>query len=204
LTRSRATAGYLALAEIFTGAGAYAKALEALDKAEAVLGPGLRSSPENLRLRALKARTETARGFTLVLAGQAAGAANPAREAVAIAEEIARVDPSYDCDLARALALQAGLAPSEFDPPTAALRALRRAVDAGFDNPHKLETDAILAPLRSRPEFQALIRRLKNDPVTPTGPADAREPGPRVSDQVQPLAPRGECGPCITDEESDQ
>jgi hypothetical protein len=40
-----------------------------------------------------------------------------------------------------------------------ALRALRRALDAGYGDWDRLAEDADLAPLRDRPEFRALLAR---------------------------------------------
>lgn len=42
-----------------------------------------------------------------------------------------------------------------------ALAALRRAVDSGFRNAERMQTDEALAPLRGEPEFQALLRTVE-------------------------------------------
>lgn len=57
----------------------------------------------------------------------------------------------------RALALQAGFSPNEPRPAAAALDALRKAVEYGFDNVYKLKNDENLAPVRQRKDFQSLV-----------------------------------------------
>ena len=67
-----------------------------------------------------------------------------AKRAVAIAEPLAVEDSSYAYDLACALALQSRLDPAAPGPPAAAVAALRKAVETGFDNAYKLEADELL------------------------------------------------------------
>jgi hypothetical protein len=47
------------------------------------------------------------------------------------------------------------------DPAERAVHALRVCVAFGFDNAHKVRTDARLAPLRRRPDFEKLARDLE-------------------------------------------
>jgi hypothetical protein len=117
-------------------------------------------------LRSLRARIETARGFALAGAGQVAQAATAANRAIDVAEPLAREDPSYKYDLACARALQARLDPNASGPPADAIAALRAAIEGGFDNAYKLETDERLAPLRPREDFRALIRLVKDKAIT--------------------------------------
>src|SRR5262249_45222240 len=128
-------------------------------------------SPDQPRLRCLKARIETARGFVLAGAGRATEAADAASRAFALAEKLARDDPSYNVDLACALALRTRVAPAEPGPPAPAVSALRPPVEAGFDNAYRLRHDDRLAPVRARSGFQELIRSVERR-ATGTGDPD--------------------------------
>ena len=96
-------------------------------------------------------------------------AAAAADRAVTLAEPLAHDDPAYLFDLACAYALQARLDPAAPRPPADAVKALEAAVKEGFDNAYKLETDERLAPLRSREDYRALIRLVKDRPATSAG-----------------------------------
>jgi hypothetical protein len=159
---SQAVRGYLALAEHALAFGASAKALGTLEKASGVLSAARRTAPELLVLRSLAVRLETLRVGALRSIGKNEEAAAAAKTAVDLAEPLAREEPAYLYDLACAHALQARLSPAAADPPAAAVKALQAAVNRGFDNVYKLEHDERLAPLRSRKDFQALIRGAKD------------------------------------------
>jgi tetratricopeptide (TPR) repeat protein len=170
--------GYLALAEIAARSGSTDKVLQELDKAEASLTVALGATPDQPRLRSLRARIERARGFALAGAGKVDQAAAAASRAVDVAESLAREEPSYNYDLACARALQARLNPAAPGPPADAVKALRAVIQEGFDNAYKLEHDDRLAPLRSREDFQALVRLVKEKTATPAVRSEAANTGP--------------------------
>ncbi len=150
--------GYLALSELAARTDSWADILEAHRKAESALAVLQKTHPDRPRLRSLQARIETARGTALAGAGNEAEARAAAKRAVAIMQELAASDSSYSYDLACSLALQARVDPSAAGAPAAAAAALSRALEYGFDNVYKLNNDALLAPIRGRPDFR---RRLK-------------------------------------------
>jgi hypothetical protein len=106
------------------------------------------------------------RASALAGAGNAGAAAAAVERAVAILENLASEDPSYSYNLACALALQARLDPAALSPPMAAVAALKKAVEAGFDNVHKLNHDLYLEPIRSRDDFQGLIHLVRKNSAT--------------------------------------
>jgi serine/threonine-protein kinase len=168
--------GYLALADgALTWRGPTA-ALALLNEATAVLEPRLQAAPANLRLRSLAVRLGTARGEIRRRLGQNEEAAEAAKQALVIAEPLAVAEPAYLYDLARARTLQARLDPLVSGPAAAAVSALRRAVEHGYDNAYKLEHDDHLALLRVREDFRALIRLVKDLEDTPAGRNEAPEP----------------------------
>jgi tetratricopeptide (TPR) repeat protein len=170
---SEAVSGYLALAERSRASGSSGETLTMLDEASAVLGSAQRTSPDLPIIRSLAVRLETMRGAVFWHLGKRQEATAAAERAVAIAEPLAREDPAYLYDLACARALQARLDPSAPGPPRAAVKALQAAIERGFDNAYKLETDGRLAPLRPREDFRALIRLVKDKSVTIGDPSDA-------------------------------
>jgi len=174
--RRLAVEGYLALAEVAARSGSTSGVLEALLSAESTLDAVLRATPEQPRLRSLKATIEMMRGSALAGAGKAGEAAAVAERAVAIEEKLAVEDPSYSYDLACALALQARLDPTAPGPPSAAVAALRKAVEAGFDNVYKLNHDEHLEPIRSRDDFQDVIHLVTKSSVTPGDSGGGQKP----------------------------
>jgi serine/threonine-protein kinase len=84
-----------------------------------------------------------------------------------LAEELYRQElywqePCYLYDLACQLAL-ASILPDGAgipDPAGRAVEALHTYIASGFDNPHRLDTDPALKPLRKRGDFQKLVRDL--------------------------------------------
>ena len=159
--RCQVVSGYLAVAQWFAESGATDDALQNVETAASLLTPGLSLFPGNLRLQALESRIELERGTGLARDGKAALAAKAAERAIVAAEKLAAADPSYLYDLACALALKVRLDPAAPGPPAAAIAALRNAVEAGFDNVYKLESDPHLVPLHSFNEFRELVTRLK-------------------------------------------
>jgi hypothetical protein len=160
-----AVEGYLALAEVAARRGQAPEVFKALESAEGTLDVVLRATPEQPRLRSLKATIAMMRGFALAGAGRAADAAAAADLAVAIEKKLAKEDPSYSYDLACALALKARLDPAAPGLPSAAVAALRKAVEHGFDNVYKLSHDERLEPIRRREDFQSLVPNAeKNGP----------------------------------------
>jgi eukaryotic-like serine/threonine-protein kinase len=156
--RRLAVEGYLALAEVAARGGLTPEVLEALQRAESTLDVLLRATPEQPRLRNLKATIDLMRGSALAGSSEAAEAKAAAKRAVVIEEKLAAEDHSYCYDLACALALQARLDPAAPVAPSAAVAALRKAVETGFDNVSKLKNDERLASIRHREEFRTLVQ----------------------------------------------
>ena len=138
--RNQVVSGYLAVGQTLAASGATGDALENFETAASLLASGPQL-PGNLRLQAKKARIEIERGMALDRSGKSALARAAAEGAVALARKLAAADTAYLYDLVCALALESRLDPAASGPPRAALAALRKAVDAGFDNVYKLETD---------------------------------------------------------------
>ena len=157
IVRCAAVEYALALAQLGDDRGTPALALEKLNRAAALIKPGLEITPGHPRLRSRKSRLEIMRGTELHRAGKTDEARKAANTAVAVAEKLAAEDPSYSYELACALALRAQLCPGDPGPPAAALKALRKAVEVGFDNIYKLKNDQHLAPIRQREDFQTLL-----------------------------------------------
>jgi tetratricopeptide (TPR) repeat protein len=133
--RHLAVEGYLVLAELAARSGSPPEVLEELNRAEATLAVALGATPNQPRLRSLRARIEAARGFALAGTGQVAQATTAANRAVDVAEPLAREDPSYKYDLACARALQARLDPTAIGPPADAVAALRAAIEGVSTTP---------------------------------------------------------------------
>jgi tetratricopeptide (TPR) repeat protein len=148
------------LAAMLAQDGQIDEARSSLEKAHPLLQKLAEAAPENLRRRHGLARAWEALGSVQARSGQMTEARNAAQEAVAIAQNLAGIDSAFLYDLACALNLRGKLASSEADAK-AAIAALHRAKEAGFDNDHLLDhllqTDARLDGLRSRPEFPILV-----------------------------------------------
>ena len=173
--RRLAVDGYLALAEVAARCGSMPEALEALHSADRSLDVVLRATPEQPRLRSLKATIEMMRGSALAGAGKEGEAAAAVRRAVATREKLAALDPSYSYDLACALALQARLDPTAPGLPLAAVAALKKAAVVGFDNVYKLNHDLHWEPIRSRDDFREVIELVRKNSVTPGDSADVQK-----------------------------
>ncbi len=164
--RHLAAEAYLALAEVAARCDNAPAILEALKSADSSLDVVFRATPERPRLRGLKAKIAMMRGSALAGAGNAIEAAAAAKRAVTILEKLAAEDLSYSYGLACALALQARLDPAAPGPPLTAVAALKKAVEAGFDNLYRLNHDDRFEPIRSRDDFQDVIQLVKNKSVT--------------------------------------
>jgi serine/threonine-protein kinase len=144
------------LAELLTSDGQVDEAGSSLAATLPLLIDLAQAEPENLRRRQGLARAFETHARVQARSGHKAEAEDAAARAVAIAEDLARKDTAYLYDLACMLSLRGVLAPSESDA-LAAIAALRRAKEAGFENEYLLRTDPRLAELRSRPDFTASI-----------------------------------------------
>jgi serine/threonine-protein kinase len=142
------------LAEFQVQDGRTAEARSSLDRAVPVLKDVTKAEPENLRWRQGLARACEALGRVQARSDRSAEARDATNQAVEIAEELARLDPAYAYDLACTLSLLSRVCASEADA-VKAIAALRRAIQAGFDNDDLLRTDPRLDGLRSRPDFPA-------------------------------------------------
>jgi serine/threonine-protein kinase len=143
-------------AELLINNGQVDEAASSLDRARPVLEELTKAEPENLRWLQGLARAWETHARVQTRSGHKAEAEAAAARAVAIAEDLARKDTAYLYDLACILSLASSLASSESNA-RAAITALRRAKEAGFDNEYLLRTDPRLTGLRSRPDFPAQI-----------------------------------------------
>ncbi len=173
--RHQVVSGYLALGQMLAASGLTGDALKKLEIAASLLAPGLQQAPRNLRLQAQKTRLEVERAALLDQGGNSAQARSAAEHAVSLAEKLAAADPAYQYDLACASALQSRLDPPAPGHPNTALAALRKAIEAGFDNIYKLESDPYLTALHSLEEFRRLVKRL-NDTKQPNLPENEDRP----------------------------
>jgi tetratricopeptide (TPR) repeat protein len=142
------------LADLLAQDGQMPEAKAHLDEALPVLKDLAQAEPENLCWRQGLARAWEALGRVQARSGRSAEARDAAGQAVRIAEELARLDPAYWYDLACILGLRSRVSASEADAAKA-IAALRRAIQAGFDNEYQLRTDPRWDGLRSRPDFPA-------------------------------------------------
>jgi serine/threonine-protein kinase len=143
------------LADLLTTAGQLDEARSYVDQALPVLKGLTQAEPENLRWRQGLARAWETLGRVQLRSGRRAEAPESIKQAVAIAQELARLDSAYRYDLACVLGLRASVESSERDAKEA-IAALRQAIDSGFDNEYQLGTDPRLDSLRSRPDFPVL------------------------------------------------
>jgi tetratricopeptide (TPR) repeat protein len=146
------------LAGMLARDGQIDEARSSLETAQPLLQKLAEAEPEDLRRRQGLARAWETLGRVQARSGQLAEARDAAEQAVRIAVDLARRDPAYGYDLACTLSLRGRVASSQADA-AAAIAALRRAIQAGFDNDHLLRTDPRLNELRSRPDFPAPIAK---------------------------------------------
>jgi tetratricopeptide (TPR) repeat protein len=142
----------LKLADLLMNDGQLDEAQSTIDHALSMLKNLTGAEPENLRWKQALARAWETLGRVQAQTGRRDEARDAAKQAVTIAEELARIDSAYLYDLACMLSLRGKVCSSEADA-AAAMAALRRAIQAGFDNDHLLRTDPRLDGLRSRPDF---------------------------------------------------
>jgi tetratricopeptide (TPR) repeat protein len=155
--------------------------------------------PEDYQLRRVWGELLARKGAALARTGRGQAAGECVRQALRIAEELARGDgyfvcppstwqsrwsvlaeqlsrqePCYLYDLACHLALASTLPGNEGrDTAGRAVAALRAS---GFDNVHQLWTDPRLEPLRGRADFQRLVHELETRP-----PGWGRPPSPEAA-----------------------
>jgi tetratricopeptide (TPR) repeat protein len=128
---------HVQLAELQERNGQVAEARSSLDGALPVLEKLAQAEPENLRWRQGLARAWETLGRVRARVGQMAQARDAAGQAATIAEELARLEPAYKYDLACMLGLRGRVSSSEADA-VKGIAALRRAIQAGFDNDYLL------------------------------------------------------------------
>ena len=153
--RFKAAERLLQLAELEIQNSQVAEARASLDRAFPMLKDTAKAEPENLRFRHGLARAWETLGRVQARAGRKTEARDAATKAVDLGDELSRIDAAYSYDLACSLSLRGAVSASQADA-TAAIAALRRAIEAGFDNAHLLRTDPRLKSLRSRPDFPVL------------------------------------------------
>src|SRR5207302_11490097 len=111
--------------------------------------------------------------------GDFSAALRSARQAVSLVEKLVSEETAYLYDLACHHALCSSTVSAGKQEPAkqeaaearrsgaAAVKALRQAVAAGYDNAHQLKTDPRLAPLRKREDFQKLLGELVGQAFQP-------------------------------------
>ena len=151
--RIEAASQLIRIAELLPRDGPLDQARSTLNEAIGLLGDPANDDPKNLRWRQVRARSWETLARVQARSGRADEAAG---RAVELAQDLARTDPAYLYDLACMLSARALVSRSEADA-AAAVVALRRAIDAGFDNDHLLRSDTRLEGLRDRPDFPAPI-----------------------------------------------
>jgi tetratricopeptide (TPR) repeat protein len=176
------------LAGLLLEAGRANEALAVVDEVLPAHQRLVQATPEEYELRRQSAELFARKAEALARTGQGPAAGEAARQAIAIAAALSREEPLSWCppwswpsvwpaiagelcqqsrkercylyDLSRYLTLASTLPGNAggSDPAGRAVQALRVAMAFGFDNVHKLRTDARLAPLRGRPDFEKLVR----------------------------------------------
>jgi hypothetical protein len=144
--------GLVQLAELLGRSGRLAEAVTSVDEAVASLESLSTTNPDSRPCRQALALALEVQGRIQSRAGRPPAARDSAEKAVAIAQALGRLDPTFGYDLACALDLRSELTHSEVDA-RAAIEALRRAIAAGFDDSGRLSTDPRLAWIHSRPDF---------------------------------------------------
>ena len=161
--------------EIDAGLNAFAKAR---DQAETVR----RTNPNDVRNLNTLASIHRGIGKTRAKQGKTADALASLREAIALGERIAAEDNLFTYDLACGLALYGEVVGRDQSAPDKdskknsqhysdkAMEVLRQAVDRGWREAEWTERDPELRSLRSRADFQALLKTLRQKPKpAPTG-----------------------------------
>ncbi len=161
--------------ELDAGLLAFAKAR---DQAETVR----RTNPNDVRNLNSLASIHRGIGKTLAKQGRTDDALASLHEAIVLGERIASEDNLFTYDLACGLALYGEVAGRDKSAPNEELSkksrqysdksmaVLQQAVDRGWRQAEWMERDPELGSLRSRPDFQALIGRLRQKPRSaPTG-----------------------------------
>jgi tetratricopeptide (TPR) repeat protein len=141
-----------------------------------------RTNPDDVRNLNSLASIHRGIGKTLAKQGKTADALASLRAAIVLGERIAAEDNLFTYDLACGLALYGEIAGSEQAAPDKemkknsqyysdkAMTVLQQAVDRGWRQAEWIEHDPELRSLRSRADFQALIRSLRQKPKS--APAD--------------------------------
>jgi hypothetical protein len=150
------------LAELHILAGSPKEALTPLTSALDILAELIVKEPEQYLFAIAQAEALGIQARVQRLLNDS-GALESANKAVQFVEPLARKEPAYLYDLGCSRASFSSL----LDPKdkqaevnaAAAVDALKKAVDAGYDNVYKLNTDPRLASVRSRSEFQQVLQQ---------------------------------------------
>jgi serine/threonine-protein kinase len=150
-------------------AGKLAEAKAAFANAVAIREKLLETSADNLANReALVELLCSQASLEHVDLGQSADAVTHWRRALAVGQAVQKpsADLLYDLACCHACLATASTADSRAEIDRA-LKTLRRAIAAGFDDAEKVRTDPSLASLRERDDFQKLLAEMKKDKPKP-------------------------------------
>jgi tetratricopeptide (TPR) repeat protein len=162
----------------------------------------------NYMIRRAWANLLARKGEAQAQTGKATDAGTVLRQAIEISEDLANHEPCYLYDLAQHLTLASTQSGKECGPGLAdrAIKALRDFKASGFDNPYKLRHDPRFEPLRSREDFQKLVKDLEGatrdssandrshgaEKAPDNGPIESKPPTARKSRTPPgPVGPRG-------------
>jgi eukaryotic-like serine/threonine-protein kinase len=152
--------------------GRPAESLASLERARSILQKLVAANPRHALLQARLAQSHTNVGMARQQAGRPAEAAAEFRRAIAIMERLCDLQPDaynlYNLACFRSslsgIAVQPGSGLTAVDAGSLgqqAVDALRRAIAAGLQDYAFMRRDPDLDPLRSRPDFRALMMDLE-------------------------------------------
>jgi serine/threonine-protein kinase len=156
----------IALGDRYSEAGKAAEALSSFDKALSIQRPLVEADPSKSSYRSNLARALRRRGVALKRCGRPAEAVSDLRRSIGILRGLGAPTLGDYFDLARTQSLLSGLASTAGSGLTAtdgqaaadeAMSSLRQAAGAGWRNAPWMAADPDLAPIRSRPDYQALL-----------------------------------------------
>jgi serine/threonine-protein kinase len=156
----------IALGDRYSEAGKATEALSSFDKALSIQRPLVEADPSKPSYRSNLARTLRCRGVALQRCGRPAEAVSDLRRSIGILRGLGGPTPVDYFDLARTQSLLSGLASTSGSGLTAtdgqaaadeAMSSLRQAAGARWRNATWMAAEPDLAPIRSRPDYQALL-----------------------------------------------
>ena len=174
-----------------------AEAMSWFEKALAIRRRLIEADPKATAYRSDLASTIRRRGLAKQRCGQPAAAVSDFRQSSAILRELSNPSPGDYYNIACQYSLLSGIAAQSGSAMTAAegraasdlaMTTLRQAAAAGWHDASWMNIDTDLDPIRSRPDFQALLREMAFPP-NPFAPesGSTRRSAPR-SIAAEPVA----------------